>query len=589
MDMRRFSTLLLAMLTLPLLGACSSSPASDVTSAPVKSTYSDEDKQWTMQNKNYASTRYSGLDSINTGNIKNLKVAWTFSTGVLRGHEGGPLVVGSTMYVHTPFPNIVYALDLTKEGAPVKWKYVPKQDPKVIPVACCDTVNRGLAYADGRIFQNQLDTTTVALDAETGKELWKVKQGDYKVGQTITAAPLVIKDKVISGVSGGEFGVRGFLTANDVKTGKQVWRMYSTGPEAEVGFPGSEETWKGDEWKRGGGTTWGWYSYDPQLDLLYYGTGNPGSWNPDQRPGDNKWSMTIFARNPDTGKAKWAFQKTPHDRWDYDGINEMVLVDVTIKGQPRKVLANFDRNGFAYMLDRATGELLMADPFVTVNWATGVDLKSGRPIENPEKQTSSAKNTKDICPSAMGGKNQQPVAFSPKTSLVYVPTNNLCMDYEGVQVKYQAGQPYVGAIVVSHAGPGGNRGEFIAWDPTTNKKVWGVKEPLANWGGALATGGDVVFYGTMEGWLKAVNAKTGEPLWKFKTPSGIIGNPITYVGPDGKQYVAVLSGVGGWSGIGVAAEIGAEDPTAGLGALGAFGDVGDFSNQGGVLTVFSLP
>ena len=592
---RRSMLLTAAAFMLPVLTtACTNSPSSNVSSTSSSSNraaspVNEEDKQWTMQNKNYASTRYSSLSSINTENVKTLKAAWTFSTGVLRGHEGGPLVVGSTMYVHTPFPNIVYALDLTKEGAPVKWKYVPKQDPKVIPVACCDTVNRGLAYADGKIFQNQLDTTTVALDAETGKELWKVQQGDYKVGQTVTSAPLVIKDKVISGISGGEFGVRGFVTANDVKTGKQIWRMYSTGPEAEVGFPGSEETWKGDEWKRGGGTTWGWYSYDPDLNLLYYGSGNPGSWNPDQRPGDNKWSMTIFARDPDTGKAKWAYQKTPHDRWDYDGINEMVLLDVTIKGQPRKILANFDRNGFAYILDRATGELLMADPFVVVNWATGVDLKTGRPIENPEKQTSATKNTKDICPSAMGGKNQQPVAFSPRTNLLYVPTNNLCMDYEGVQVKYQAGQPYVGAIVVSHAGPGGNRGEFIAWDPTTNKKVWGIKENLANWGGALATGGDVVFYGTMEGWLKAVNAKTGEVLWKFKTPSGIIGNPITYVGPDGKQYVAILSGIGGWSGIGVAAEIGAEDPTAGLGALGAFGDVANFSNQGGVLTVFSLP
>jgi PQQ-dependent dehydrogenase (methanol/ethanol family) len=549
----------------------------------------EEDKQWTMQNKNYQSTRYSSLDSINTDNVKTLKVAWTFSTGVLRGHEGGPLVVGSTMYVHTPFPNIVYALDLTKEGAPIKWKYVPKQDPQVIPVACCDTVDRGLAYADGKIFNNQLDTTTVALDAETGKELWKVKQGDYKEGQTITSAPLVIKDKVISGISGGEYGVRGFVTANDVKTGKQVWRMYSTGPEAEVGFPGSVETWKGDEWKTGGGTTWGWYSYDPDLNLLYYGTGNPGSWNPDQRPGDNKWSMTIFARDPDTGKAKWAFQKTPHDAWDYDGINENVLVDINIKGQPRKVLVNFDRNGFSYTLDRATGELLMAEPFVNVNWATGVDLKTGKPIENPEKRTSASKNTKDICPSAMGGKNQQPVAYSPRTNYFYVPTNNLCMDYEGVQVKYQAGQPYVGAIVVSHPGPGGNRGEFMAWDPTTGKKVWGIKEGLSNWGGALATGGDVVFYGTMEGWLKGVNAKTGEVLWKFKTPSGIIGNPMTYVGPDGKQYIAVLSGIGGWSGIAVAADLGAEDPTAALGALGAFGDVANFSNQGGVLTVFSLP
>jgi PQQ-dependent dehydrogenase (methanol/ethanol family) len=400
---------------------------------------------------------------------------------------------------------------------------------------------------------------------------------------------MVIKDKVISGISGGEFGVRGFVTANDVKTGKQIWRMYSTGPEAEVGWPGSVETWKGDEWKRGGGTTWGWYSYDPDLNLLYYGTGNPGSWNPDQRPGENKWSMTIFARDPDTGKAKWAYQKTPHDRWDYDGINENVLVDISLKGQMRKVLVNFDRNGFSYTLDRATGELLMAEPFVNVNWASGVDLKTGKPIENPEKQTSSTKNVKDICPSAMGGKNQQPVAYSPKTNFFYVPTNNLCMDYEGVEVKYAAGQPYVGAIVVSHAGPGGNRGEFIAWDPTTGKKVWGIKESLANWGGALATAGDVVFYGTMEGWLKAINAKTGAELWKFKTPSGIIGNPMTYTGPDGKQYVAVLSGVGGWAGIGVAGDIGGEDPTAALGALGAFADVGAFSNQGGVLTVFALP
>jgi lanthanide-dependent methanol dehydrogenase len=581
--MMKLSTLFTGFALLAFTAACTNSAAPDT------SQLNTDDKEWGMPNKNYASTRYSALNGINAENVKNLQVAWTFSTGVLRGHEGGPLVIGNTMYVHTPFPDIVYALDLAKEGAPVKWKYVPKQDADVIAIACCDTVNRGVAYADGKIFLNQLDTHTVALDAETGKEVWKVKQGDHKNGQTITSAPMVIKDKVISGISGGEFGVRGFVTANDVATGKQIWRMYSTGPEEEVGFPGSVETWKGDEWKRGGGTTWGWYSYDPELNLFYYGTGNPGSWNPDQRPGENKWSMTIFARDPDTGKAKWAYQKTPHDRWDYDGINENVLTDLTIGGTSRKVLVNFDRNGFAYTLDRATGELLVAQPFVHVNWAKGVDMKTGKPIEDPEKQTSSTKNTKDICPSAMGGKNQQPVAYSPKTNLFYVPTNNLCMDYEGVEVKYQAGQPYVGAIVVSRPGPGGNRGEFIAWDAAEGKKVWGIKEGLANWGGALATAGDVVFYGTMEGWLKAVDAKTGAPLWKFKTPSGIIGNPMTYMGPDGKQYVAVLSGIGGWSGIGVAAGIGAEDPTAGLGALGAFGDVGDYSNQGGVLTVFAIP
>ena len=548
----------------------------------------DDDAQWIMPGKDYAGTRYSSLDQIDKGNVGEINVAWTFSTGVLRGHEGAPLVVGTTMYVHTPFPNIIYALDLTREGAPIKWKYVPRQDEEVIPVACCDTVNRGLAYADGKIFLSQLDTHVVALDAATGREVWKVQQGDYRRGETLTAAPLVVKNLVISGISGGEFGVRGFVTANNLKTGEQVWRKYSTGPEDEVGYPGSMETWKGDEWKRGGGTTWGWYTYDPELDLLYHGTGNPGSWNPDQRPGDNKWSMSIFARDPDVGKARWVYQKTPHDAWDYDGVNENVLVDLDVGGSMRKVLVNFDRNGFAYTLDRVTGELLLAEPFVYVSWAKSIDLQTGRPVEVPEKRTTSKRNTKNLYPAAIGGKNQQPVAYSPRTGLFYAPTNNVGMDYEGVEVKYQAGQPYVGAIVRMFPGPGGNRGEFIAWDAAKGKKIWGIKENLAAYGGALATGGDVIFYGTMEGWLKAVDAHSGELLWKFKTPSGIIGCPMTYVGPDGKQYVAILSGVGGWAGIGAAAGIGAEDPTAGLGALGAFGDVAQISPLGGVLTVFSL-
>lgn len=546
-----------------------------------------DDTQWALPGKDYAGTRYSTLDQINPWTVKKLKPVWSFSTGVLRGHEGAPLVVGDTMYVHTPFPNIVYALDLNKEGAPIKWRYTPKQNKEVIPVACCDTVNRGVAYAEGKIFLTQLDTHVVALDAATGEELWKVKQGDYRQGMTITSAPLVVKDKVITGISGGEFGVRGFITANNINTGEQVWRMYSTGPEEEVGFPGSVETWKGDEWKRGGGTTWGWYSYDPKMDLLYYGTGNPGSWNPDQRPGDNKWSMTIFARDPDTGIAKWAYQKTPHDAWDYDGVNENILVDLKFDEVTKKVLVNFDRNGFGYTIDRGTGEVLVAKPFVHINWATGVDMKSGRPIENPKKRTSSMKNTKNIFPGAMGGKDQQPASYSPKTGLFYVPTINVGMDYEGVEVKYQAGQPYVGAIVRMFPGPGGNRGEFIAWDAVKGEKVWGIKENLAAWGGSLVTSTDVVFYGTMEGWFKAVHAKTGKVLWKYKTPSGIIGNPITYK-HNGKQYVAILSGVGGWAGIGAAAGIGGEDPTAGLGALGAFADVEGISNLGGVLTVFSL-
>ncbi len=577
-------------------------------------TYGAKEGEWTMTGRDYSLQRYSPLKQITTANVANLKAAWTFSTGTLRGHEGNPLVVGNVMYVHTSFPNIVYALDLSKPGAPQIWKHVPNQSPDAIPIACCDLVNRGLAYHNsGKIFIQLLQGELLALDAKTGKELWKSKHADrsnagpeangYKTGATMTNAPIVIKDVVIAGISGGEFGVRGRVTAFDVNTGKLLWTGYSTGPDSEVLIDGDANvnyashkgkdlgvsTWQGDEWKRGGGTTWGWYSYDPELNLFYYSTGNPGSWNPDQRPGDNKWSMTIFARNPDNGKVKWAYQMTPHDEWDYDGVNENILFE---KGG-QKLLQHFDRNGIAYTVDRTNGKLVKAEPYGPVNWARKVDLATGVPDKDPRYGTTSKKNTEGICPAAIGFKDQQPAAYSPVTGMFYVPVNHICMDYEGVEVKYTAGQPYVGAIVRMFPGPGGHRGRFIAWDPTPGKNTaqsiaWEIKEPLAAYGGALATAGGVVFYGTMEGWLKAVDQKTGKVLWQFKTPSGIIGNPMTYIAPDGKQYVAVLSGIGGWAGIGVAAGIGAEDPTAGLGALGAFGDAGQFSTQGGVLTVFSL-
>jgi lanthanide-dependent methanol dehydrogenase len=558
---------------------------------------------WTMPGRTADLQRYSPLTQITRLNVKNLHAAWQFSTGVLRGHEGAPLVIGNVMYVHTPFPNIVYALDLTKAGAPLIWKFVPTQPAEAIPIACCDLVNRGLAYhPSGKLFIELLAGDLLALDAKTGKQLWRVPNADYKQGSTMTNAPLVVHDVVIAGISGGEFGVRGRVTAFDVNTGREVWRGYSTGPDADVKISGVPNpnypsmqgkdlgvtTWQGEEWMRGGGTTWGWYSYDASLNLFYYGSGNPGTWNPDQRPGDNKWSMSIWARNPDNGEVKWVYQMTPHDEWDYDGVNEMILADLTIGGKPVKALVHFDRNGFGYTLDRTNGKVLVAKPFGPVNWASSIDLTTGVPVRNSQYGTTARKNTEGICPAAIGFKDQQPAAYSPQTGLFYVPTNHICMDYEGVEVKYSAGQPYVGAIVRMFPGPGGYRGRFIAWDPTTGTVKWEIKENLAAYGGALATAGGIVFYGTMEGWLKAVDQRTGAVLWQFKTGSGIIGNPMTYVGPDGKQYVAVLSGVGGWAGIGVAAGIGPEDPTAGLGALGAFGDAGNFSNQGGILTVFSL-
>jgi PQQ-dependent dehydrogenase (methanol/ethanol family) len=564
-------------------------------------TMSKNANQWVMTGRTYDLQRYSPLDQISTSNVKNLHVAWTMSTGTLRGHEGNPLVVGSTMYLHSSFPNKVYALDLTKPGAPQIWQFTPEQSTDAIAIACCDVVNRGLAYdpKTNRLFIELLAGDVLALDAKTGKQAWRVKSADFKKGETMTNAPLVVDDVLMTGISGGEFGVRGRITAFSTQDGKELWRTYSTGPDKEVGitdntlkspYPSAQgkdlgvSTWQGDEWQRGGGTTWGWYSYDPALNLFYHGSGNPGTWNPDQRPGDNKWSMSLWAQNPKTGEVRWVYQMTPHDAWDYDGVNENVLFD----HGSQKLLAHFDRNGFGYTLDRTTGKLVTAKPYGPTNWAKSIDMTTGRPVEDPSKRTTAKGNTEGICPAAIGFKDQQPSAYSPQTGWMYVPTNNICMDYEGVEVKYAAGQPYVGAIVRMFPGPGGNRGAFIAWDPMAGAIKWSIKENLAAYGGAMTTGGGLVFYGTMEGWLKAVDAKTGQVLWQFKTPSGIIGNPMTYVGPDGKQYVAILSGIGGWAGIGVAAGIGAEDPTAGLGALGAFGDAGSYSNQGGVLTVFAL-
>jgi PQQ-dependent dehydrogenase (methanol/ethanol family) len=564
----------------------------------------EDDKQWTTPGKNFAGTRYSTLKQITPGNVGKMKVAWSMETGANKGHEGAPLVIGSTLYAHSSYPNHVYAVDLTKPDHPVKWKYTPEQDDKAVPVACCDLVHRGLNYAEGKILMITLDAQVIALDANTGKEVWKTRNGDPSKGETITGAGLVVDGKFIVGISGGEFGVRGHISAYDVRNGKRLWRAYSTGPDEELLLSdnfnaanphyGQKEqgtkTWSGEAWKQGGGTTWGWYSYDPSLDLLYYSTGNPGTWNADQRPGDNKWSMTIWARNPETGKASWAYQMTPHDSWDYDGINESVLVDLNIGGKQVPSLVHFDRNGFAYTLDRRDGTILVAEPFAAVNWAKGIDKKTGRPIEDINKRTKQGVVTKDICPNAMGGKDQQPVAYSPRTGLFYVPSNNMCMDYEGTEVKYVAGAPYVGANVNMKPGPGGNLGEVLAWDASTGTKKWGIKEKFPAWSGVLATATDLIFYGTMDGWFKAVNAQTGKVLWQQKLDSGIIGAPMTFEGPDKKQYVAIYSGVGGWFGLPVSHDLPRTDPYAALGAVGIADKSGlyEATAKGGKLYVFSI-
>ncbi|WP_245460593.1 MULTISPECIES: methanol/ethanol family PQQ-dependent dehydrogenase [unclassified Mesorhizobium] len=582
--------------------AASESPSTPAISPPASAAPPD-DGQWTMPAKNYASTRYSELAEINAGNVKNLQVAFTFSTGVNKGQEAAPLVVGSTMYIVTPFPNIVYALDLSKPGAPIKWKYEPNPEPAAQGVACCDVVNRGAAFTDGRIFFNTLDGHTIALDANSGQPIWNTHIGNINVGETLTMAPLVVKGKVLVGNSGGEMGVRGWVKALDAGDGHVVWTAYSTGPDKEVligpdfkphydmdkGRDLGVTTWPPEAWKIGGGNMWGWISYDPDLNLIFHGTGNPGPWNPDLRPGDNKWTSGIFARDPDTGAAKWFYQWTPHDLHDYDGINEQILLDMNWQGKPRKVLVRPERNGYLYVLDRTTGEVLSAKPYGSVNSSKGVDLKTGRLMANPDKKTGTGKVVRDICPTASGLKDWQPSAFSPKTGLLYIPHNNLCMDEQGVEVNYIAGTPYVGMNVRMIPGPGGNRGAFTAWDIAAERPAWSLKENFPVWSGAVVTAGDIVFYGTMEGWFKAVSAKTGELLWQFKTSSGIIGQPVTYRGPDGHQYVAILSGVGGWAGAIVSGDLDPRDATAALGFVNAMKDLKNTTTAGGTLYVFRLP
>lgn len=563
---------------------------------------------WAAQAGDYANRRYSPLKQINENNVGKLQVAWTMSTGVLRGHEGSPLVIGDTMYIHSPFPNKVIAINLKDQT--FIWQYLPKQDDSVVSVMCCDTVNRGLAYGDGKIFLQQADTKLVALNAKTGDVVWTAQNGNPKAGETNTNAPHVFGDKVLTGISGGEFGVRGRLIAYDMKTGKPAWTAYSTGPDKDmlidpdktmtytdgkmmpVGADSSLKSWKGDQWKLGGGTTWGWYAWDPKLNLVYYGTGNPGTWNPTQRPGDNKWSMSIFARDLNTGQARWVYQMTPHDEWDYDGVNEMILSDLSIDGKKVPAIVHFDRNGFGYTLNRETGQLLVAQKFdPAVNWADRVDMKSGKPIRNAAYSTQAAgsdHNVKGICPAALGSKDQQPAAFDPGSSLFLVPTNHVCMDYEPFDVDYVSGQPYVGATLSMYPGPNDNNsmGNFIAWDASKGKIVWSKPERFSVWSGVLATAGGVAFYGTLEGYIKAVRIKDGKELWRFKTPSGIIGNVFTYE-YQGKQFIGVYSGIGGWAGIGMAA--GLEKSNEGLGAVGGYRELAKYTALGGTLFVFAIP
>ncbi|MFO1341246.1 MAG: PQQ-dependent dehydrogenase, methanol/ethanol family [Burkholderiaceae bacterium] len=513
--------------------------------------------EWTTPAGTLQGTRYSELNQITAANAGTLVEEFSFATNTTASHQGQPLVVGSTMYIVTPFPNKLIALDLAAPGT-TKWTFDPGANHYARGVACCDVVNRGAVYADGKVIYNVLDDTTVAVDAVTGKLVWRAKLGDPTTGETLTGAPIVVKDKVIVGNAGGELGVRGWVQALSLKTGKKVWKAYSTGPDADVligssfhayyakdrGTDLGATSWPGTLWQQGGSTSWAWFTYDPELDLVFYGTGNPGVWNPDMRQGENKWGATIFARNPDTGQAAWAYQLTPHDGWDYDAVNESIVSDLTINGTKRRVLMHVNKNGFGYTLDAATGQVLLANKVGYVTWADHIDLATGAPVVNPGMDPHQGVVTANICPSPLGVKDFEPSAFSPATGLLYIPAINFCDNLEPLKALYIAGTPFTGADVNFVPAPGGYFGELVAWDAAKGQRAWSVTETLPLYAGVLATAGNVVFYGTLDRWFKAVDATTGAVLFQTQLECGVMGNPISYTAPDGKQRVAVYTGVG---------------------------------------------
>ena len=532
---------------------------------------------WGVYGGDTANTRYSTLNQVNTSNVGRLKVAWALQLGSLRSQESTPILVGDLLYVTSSHgPKNVFAVD-ARTGE-VKWRYSPEVPAGIEQYACCDVNNRGVAHANGKIFVGRLDGHLVALDAKTGKELWKTQVIDHTGGSVITSPPTVVKNLVITGFGGGEFGVRGYISAFDQNTGREVWKLYTVPGPGEAG----NDTWKGDSWKFGGGVAWHIGSYDPTLNLLYYGTSNPAPWGASVRGNDssnigqysNLYTASTLAINPDTGKIVWHYQTTPHDAWDYDGVNELVLADIDIAGQKTPVALKADRNGFFYVLDRRNGKLLSAEKFVDLNWAKSVDLATGRPVENADKRPRLGFRAKDICPNLIGGKNWMPMSYSFQTGLVYMSTMNLCMDLEGAQPQYKRGAFYLGVeFELGKGGPGGHLGEVMAWDPVKQQKVWGNRDDLLFIGGMLSTSGGLVFHGDIKGWFKALDAKTGRPLWQFQTGSGISAGPMTYE-LGGKQYVAVVSG-----------------RTFAIPAF--FGPIGEkmvaASPEGGTLFVFELP
>jgi alcohol dehydrogenase (cytochrome c) len=499
---------------------------------------------WAMYGRGYDNTRYSPLSQITAKNVGQLKLAYSFQLGSLRSNESSPIVIGDTMYVSTSWgPKYVYAVNAAT--GELKWTYEPEIPDDVLQYACCDVNNRGVTYGAGKIFVGRLDGKLAAVDAATGEELWVTTVVDYKQGSVITSPPLVVRNMVITGFGGGEYGARGSLQAYDIETGKQLWKTYTIpGP----GEP-NNDSWKGDSWQHGGGAPWLVGSYDPKTDTVFWGTSNPGPWNSAVRStGDgnygkltNLYTSSTVAFDAETGKIKRWVQSTPEDAWDYDGVNELVLANLPLHGKETPVYMKADRNGFFYVVNRETSEIISAEKYVPTTWADKIDIATGKPHEVADQRPGPNHPVKSVCPNLIGGKNWQPMSYNPGTQLVYIPSNNVCMDWSVSEVNYRKGVFYLGAEFPTHPGPGGYLGELVAWDPTANKKVWSVKTDLPFNGGTLTTAGGLTFWGDLHGVFHAYDAKNGSELWKTQLGSGIGAGPISF-SVKGKQYVAVVVG-----------------------------------------------
>ncbi|MGQ7957290.1 methanol/ethanol family PQQ-dependent dehydrogenase [Pseudomonas sp. SP16.1] len=530
--------------------------------------------------------RYSPLSILNDKNVKELRPVWTMSFGgeKQRGQQAQPLIKDGVMYVTASYSR-VFAVD-ARTGREL-WQYEARLPDDIRP--CCDVINRGVALYDDLVIFGTLDAKLVALNKDTGKVVWRKSVADHKAGYSITAAPLVVGGKLITGVSGGEFGVVGKIEAYNPKNGELLWSrptveghmgyVYKDGKAIENGISGGEagKTWPGDLWKTGGAAPWLGGYYDADTNLLFFGTGNPAPWNSHLRPGDNLYSSSRLALNPDDGSIKWHFQTTPHDGWDFDGVNELISFDYQEGGKTIKAAATADRNGFFYVLDRTNGKFIRGFPFVDkITWAKGLD-KNGRPIyddSNRPGSPSAAEKGKSVfaAPAFLGAKNWMPMAYSQDTGLFYVPSNEWGMDIWNEDIAYKKGAAYLGAGFTIKPLNEEYIGVLRAIDPKTGKEVWRHKNYAPLWGGVLTTKGNLVFTGNPEGFLQAFNAKTGEKVWEFQTGSGVIGSPVTWE-MDGEQYVSVLSGWGGavplWGGE-VAKRV-------------------KHLNQGGMLWTFKLP